>query len=79
MTTPKPTPVSSNAKPMTIEKSATFSAKYAVFSAEESAVSVTQIWRAGLSTGAPDLGSVAASFSSFVGWPFLPWKRGISA
>ena len=45
---------------MTIEKSATCSAKNEVFSAVERAVSVTQVSRAPLATGAPVFGSVAA-------------------
>ena len=56
---------------MTIAKFATFSAKYAVFSAVVRAVSVTQIWRAGLETGFCVFGSMAAAFASLVGLPAL--------
>src|SRR3954468_18386607 len=69
--TRKPIPVSSRATPMTIANRAVLSAKYAVFRAVVSAVSVTQIWRAGLLTGFSVLGSMAASFSSLVGLPAL--------
>src|SRR5215207_8008955 len=56
---------------MTIAKFATFSAKYDVLRAVVSAVSVTQMFRAGLLTGSPHFGSTAGPFSSAVGLPFL--------
>src|SRR4051794_17807366 len=67
--TRNPLPTSSRAAPMTIAKVATLSAKNEVFRAVVSAVSVTQMLRAPFSTGLPDLGSVAAAFSSLVGVP----------
>ena len=63
----KPIPLSSRAKPITIAKVATRSAKKAVFSAVVSAVSVTQIWRAWLATGFLVCGSMAATALSLVG------------
>ena len=57
--------------PMTMAKRATFSAKYAVLSAVVSAVSVTQIWRAGFATGLLRLGIDGGGFSSLVGLPAL--------
>ena len=62
-------PLSSSAKPMTIAKVATRSAKKAVLSAVVSAVSVTQIWRAWLATGFLVWGSMAATALS---WSALP-------
>ena len=66
--------------PITIANVATLSAKYAVLRAVESAVAVTQMLRAGLATGSPDFGSLAAAaFSSLVALPFSSRYRGICA
>jgi len=67
--------ITCSSKPIT--KVAVLSAKYAVLSAVESAVSVTQMFRAGLSTGRPLF--VRAAFSSFVPLPSAVAKRGICA
>src|SRR3954453_4519034 len=75
--TRKPIPVRSSATPMTIENSATFSAKKDVLSAVLSAVSVTHTFRAALSTGRPSF--LSAAFSSLVPLPSVVAKRGIWA
>jgi hypothetical protein len=61
-----------SAVPVRIANAATDSAKNAMLSAVDSAVSVTHTWRAGFSTGWP-AGSVAAAVSSSVGSP--RWSR----
>jgi hypothetical protein len=58
-------PVSTSAMPMTMLKSATCWAKYEVFRAVLSAVSVTHTLRAGLSTGEPS-GRFWAAFGSSI-------------
>ena len=72
-------PMRSIAIPMTITKVAVLSAKYEVLSAVVSAVSVTQICRAGLSRGPPLFGFLRAAFSSFVPLPSAVANRGICA
>ena len=72
-------PMSNSAIPTMIASSATPPAKKDTYSAVVSAVSVTQIWRAGLLTGAPVSGFLEAAALSLVPLPSSVAYCGISA